>query len=79
MLPLLWYDYILPTHIDGPAQDRSNSSALAMELLQSCTIKCINGSFLFQFLEILLNSANMWQPFLAEDRIQTLEGVVDIP
>ena len=29
-------DYSLPHHIDGLAQDCSNSSAIALELLQSC-------------------------------------------
>ena len=41
-VPILWYRVyavkeMLNVHIDGLVQDCSNSSALAMELLQSCT------------------------------------------
>ena len=36
-------DQYIRRHIDGSAQDNSNSNALAMELLQSCTKPSIYG------------------------------------
>ena len=50
LLPLVCLSYLVMGHvvrshdIDGLVQDCSNSSALAMELLQSCTKPSISGS-----------------------------------